>query len=69
MVVDINACESSPCINRAMCNDALNGYTCDCVAGYVGTHCETGIEIKGVLRNVFIVNTVIILFIYLHSYY
>ena len=40
--VDINECQSTPCQNGGTCNDAVNQYTCSCVAGYVGTHCETG---------------------------
>ena len=42
VLVDINECSSSPCMNGATCNDAVNSYTCACVAGYTETHCETG---------------------------
>ncbi len=42
VLVDINECSSSPCMNGATCTDAVNSYTCACVAGYTGTHCETG---------------------------
>ena len=42
VLVDINECSSSPCVNRATCTDAVNSYTCACVAGYTGTQCETG---------------------------
>ena len=41
-VVDIDECASSPCENGATCTDAVDSYTCHCVAGYTGTHCETG---------------------------
>ena len=41
-VVDIDECASSPCENGATCTDAVNSYTCDCVAGFVGKNCETG---------------------------
>ena len=37
----IKDCESSPCENGGECTDAVNSYTCLCVAGYRGTHCET----------------------------
>ena len=39
---DINECDSSPCQNGGTCTDNVNGYTCDCVAGYTGTECQTG---------------------------
>ena len=41
-VLDIDECASSPCRNGATCTDAVNSYMCRCVAGYTGTHCETG---------------------------
>ncbi|KAK2174775.1 hypothetical protein NP493_778g04036 [Ridgeia piscesae] len=37
---DINECASSPCRNGATCTDAVNSYTCLCVAGYTGKFCE-----------------------------
>ena len=39
---DIDECASEPCMNAATCVDRWNRYTCDCDAGYEGTHCETG---------------------------
>ena len=41
-VAEINECISSPCMNGASCADAVKSYTCGCVDGYTGTHCETG---------------------------
>ncbi|XP_033104352.1 fibropellin-3-like [Anneissia japonica] len=40
----INECASGPCQNGAHCNDLVNQYTCSCVPGYVGTHCETDVN-------------------------
>ena len=40
-VVDINECISNPCVNGATCTDAVDAYTCACVAGYTGPQCDT----------------------------
>jgi len=37
---DINECSSNPCHNGGTCRDGEN-YTCNCVAGYNGTNCQT----------------------------
>ena len=42
--VDVNECSSNPCQNSGTCNDGVNGYTCDCIPGYVGNECGTGIS-------------------------
>lgn len=36
-------CGSSPCQFSGSCTDGVNGYTCTCVAGYIGLNCETNI--------------------------
>jgi hypothetical protein len=41
-ISDINECASNPCQNGAVCNDAVNGYTCSCAGGWTGTHCGQG---------------------------
>ena len=33
-LTDINECSSSPCENGGTCSDAVNEYSCSCVAGY-----------------------------------
>ena len=35
----INACGSSPCVNGE-CIEDINGYRCNCSAGYQGIYCE-----------------------------
>ena len=39
---DIDECEAAPCLNGATCTDEVNGYSCECAAGYTGEDCETG---------------------------
>lgn len=38
-------CSSSPCTNGATCVSAGSGYQCNCVPGYVGTNCETELDV------------------------
>ena len=38
---DINECSSNPCRNGGTCRDGVNSYTCNCVTGYNGVHCQT----------------------------
>ncbi|XP_053397800.1 neurogenic locus notch homolog protein 1-like isoform X1 [Mercenaria mercenaria] len=41
---EIDECASNPCENGGTCVDALNSYSCNCVAGYMDTNCETDIN-------------------------
>ena len=38
--VNIDECESSPCLNGGECTDGNNSYTCSCSNGYSGSECE-----------------------------
>ncbi len=42
IISDIDDCESVTCQNSGSCVDSVNDYSCDCVSGYTGEHCETG---------------------------
>lgn len=39
---DLDECASSPCLNSGTCNDHVDGYSCNCRRGFVGTNCEVG---------------------------
>jgi hypothetical protein len=39
--VDINECESTPCLNDGLCVDGINSYKCKCKDNYMGDNCET----------------------------
>ena len=42
--INIDDCLSGACVNNATCVDGINRYTCVCLPGYTGTHCETEIN-------------------------
>lgn len=39
---DIDECQPQPCHNNGTCTDLINGYHCDCTAGFNGTNCTIG---------------------------
>ena len=41
-VLDIDDCASAPCQHGGTCTDEINGYSCECSAGYTGNDCQTG---------------------------
>ncbi|POI20957.1 hypothetical protein CIB84_015296 [Bambusicola thoracicus] len=42
--MDINECHSNPCQNDATCLDKIGGFTCLCMPGFKGVHCEEDID-------------------------
>ena len=38
--INIDECESNPCIKGGTCEDGVNGYTCTCQEGFNGTNCK-----------------------------
>ena len=41
----INNCQSNPCSNGATCVQLLNGYACQCPAGFTGLTCNQQINV------------------------
>ena len=41
-VADINECLPNPCRNGGSCTDLISGFSCTCVAGYIGADCSDG---------------------------
>ena len=39
---DINDCVNHTCQNGGSCVDGINNFTCNCLKGYTGSHCQTG---------------------------
>ena len=39
---DIDDCFNVSCANGGTCIDEVEGYTCECAAGWNGTNCESG---------------------------
>ena len=42
--LDIDECVSRPCQHSGACIDQVNGYLCDCVEGFTGSHCDMNID-------------------------
>ena len=41
MCLVINNCANIMCLNGATCVNGLNTYSCNCLAGYTGSVCQT----------------------------
>uniref|UniRef100_A0A2K6F420 Sushi, nidogen and EGF-like domain-containing protein 1 n=1 Tax=Propithecus coquereli TaxID=379532 RepID=A0A2K6F420_PROCO len=42
LCADTDECQAQPCRNGGSCRDLPGAYVCQCPAGFVGAHCETG---------------------------
>ena len=40
MFVEVNECQSNPCLNGGTCVDGLKSYRCICSERYTGDNCE-----------------------------
>ena len=43
IILDVNECESSPCLNNGVCNNLFDRFTCDCNSDFRGSLCEISI--------------------------
>lgn len=42
MPLEIDECQSQPCLNGGQCKDRVSAFLCLCEPGYTGYHCELG---------------------------
>ncbi len=42
--INIDECDSNPCLNGAACVDGINNYTCSCIPGFAGRNCQINID-------------------------
>ncbi|XP_070188097.1 uncharacterized protein [Littorina saxatilis] len=43
--MEINECESQPCLNGGTCTDKVNGFECACRANFTGDRCELPVKL------------------------
>uniref|UniRef100_T1L3V1 EGF-like domain-containing protein n=1 Tax=Tetranychus urticae TaxID=32264 RepID=T1L3V1_TETUR len=51
--IDVNECDSNPCLNNGTCTDLIRDYLFSCRAGFTGRNCETITELDKALMNLF----------------
>lgn len=52
LFTDIDYCVNHTCGNGGSCEDGVNSYSCNCLVGFTGNHCETGsIHVAAVVTN------------------
>ena len=42
LLTDINDCINHTCSNGGSCVDGVNNYSCNCLEGFTGHHCDIG---------------------------
>ena len=48
---EIDECQSSPCMHCGVCTDGLGYFSCQCLLGYTGMTCETGMSVHSFIYN------------------
>ena len=48
--LEINECESSPCLNGGTCTDHIGSFSCACGRGYTGQTCRTKVTYVFILK-------------------
>ena len=51
IVLDPDECSTGPCLYGGTCTDLVNGFNCECAAGYDSHDCSTG-EIPYILIRI-----------------
>ena len=45
LLTDVDECVSHQCGNGGSCIDGVNNYSCNCLVGFTGDYCETGMAL------------------------
>ena len=60
--LDVDECQTNPCLNGASCPNKHGDYECTCPAGFTGKNCEQGKKRNKVIKKAEIVIVELIIF-------
>ena len=60
--LDVDECQTNPCLNGASCTNKHGDYECTCPAGFTGKNCEQGKKRNKVIKKAEIVIVELIIF-------